>query len=201
MHNVNHVEDAHGSNGKSDRSQSINYAFSIQPSDGKTIDCVVGGVNLPLLVDTGASVNVVDTPTWFSFKEKGIECKSWKCQDQIFFYGHQTGLSVIGKVSAQVSPMEKCVEAEFLVFEGTGVPILSLETAKDLEVLKIVHAVTTGQEVKEKYRELFEGIGKLKDITLDLHIDDSKPRRSKVTTSPASSEREDRSDTGEPGGF
>ena len=137
MHRVNHVEDAHG---KSDTRQSMNYAFSIQPNEGKTINCVVGGINLSLLVDTGASVNVVDTPTWSSLKEKGIECESWKYEDQIFSYGHKTGLPVIGKFSAHVSHGQKSVEAEFLVFEG--VPILSLGTAKDLEVLKIVTALS-----------------------------------------------------------
>ena len=176
QHSVNHVVEPEITPVEKHRnSEARHYAFSVSPEKGKKIECDVGGVQLSLLVDSGASVNVIDTSTWNALKQQGIECDSFKCDEQIFSYGHEKGLPVIGKFMTTVCHNGKIVEAEFLVFEGTGVPILSLHTANELEVLKIVNAVSKTQDVKDKHSDLFKGIGKLKDFELELHIDESKP--------------------------
>lgn len=38
----------------------------------------VGGVDLPMLIDSGASCNIVDEDTWEMLKEKKIKCFSSK---------------------------------------------------------------------------------------------------------------------------
>ena len=56
-------------------------------------------------------------------------------------------------------------EAEFIVLDGTARSILGCSTARDLNVLKLGPEVNvlTKSEVKQKYPECLEGIGKLND--------------------------------------
>ena len=68
-----------------------------------------------------------------------------------------------------------CVD-EFTVDKGPGRPLLGKNTAEKLGVLRVgpdVCSLTTEgshADVREKYREVFTGVGKLKDFQLKLHI-------------------------------
>ncbi|PFX28322.1 Uncharacterized protein K02A2.6 [Stylophora pistillata] len=74
-----------------------------------------------------------------------------------------------------------CVD-ELIVVKGPGRPLLGKNTAEKLGVLRVgpdVCSLTTegsDADIHEKYREVFTGVGKLKDFLLKLHIkDDVKP--------------------------
>ena len=76
----------------------------------------VGGVDLHMLIDSGATSNVIDehTCTWESLKHAKIKC-----------------------VSCEARIAEKSVPAKFIVIKGKGVPLLGKDTAMELGVLKI----------------------------------------------------------------
>ena len=79
-----------------------------------------------------------------------------------------------------VSAGTRSEEAEFLVVQGRGVPLLGRKTATQLGVLKIGVGVAAVSDVastlKLDYPEVFNGIGKLNSRKITLHIDpDVKP--------------------------
>ena len=61
---------------------------------------------------------------------------------------------------------------KFYVTKGNHGSLIGYPTAKALTLVKVIHKVN---DPAAKYPKLFEGIGKLKDITIKLHIDESIP--------------------------
>ena len=54
------------------------HAKSSNGSSG-VVDLCVGGVQLKnVLIDSGATCNIVDRATWESLKQEGVKCKSRK---------------------------------------------------------------------------------------------------------------------------
>ena len=138
------------------------------------IDVNVGGVELYyVMIDSGSSCNIIDKCTWEALKGKGIRCKLEKSVENIYPYGTSTPLKTLGKFYAKVSALDHVTEAEFIVLDGTARSILGCSTARDLNVLKLGPEVNvlTKSEVKQKYPECFEGIGKVKDFQLKIRID------------------------------
>lgn len=156
------------------------YAFTlVEDSDSDdecTINITVGGVSMKdVLVDSGASVNIIDKTTWADLKKKKITCTSTKYRKEVYPYGSKKPLSTLGKfeASVQTNCSKTTVQAEFVVIDGLGRPILGRKTAKRLGVLKVgeINSVETETEdIVKNYTELFEGIGKLKNYQAKLHI-------------------------------
>ena len=154
------------------------YAFHINGSRTtrglELIDINVGGVELcNVMIDSGSSCNIIDKRTWEALKDKGIKCKSEKSVENIYPYGISTPLKTLGKFYAKVNAFDHEAEAEFIVLDGTARSILGCSTARDLNVLKLGSEVNmlTKSDIKQKYPECFDGIGKLKDFQLKIHID------------------------------
>ena len=72
-------------------------------------------------------------------------------------------------------------EADFVVIDGDGRTLLCRDTAEKLNLLRIgpIHSVnsveveTTDQDIRDKYKELFTGVGLLKGYELKLNVDTS----------------------------
>ena len=156
------------------------YVFTMDHADDN-ISFNVGGVELSLLVDSGASVNIVDEKTWQNLKDNHITCSSVVKQanvKRLFAYASKTPIVILGTFSCDVSVSgaSKKVHTEFRVVKGEGVPLLGRDSAMKLGVLKIgvdVAAVSES-DVKEKivreYPNVFEGVGVLKDRQVKLHV-------------------------------
>ena len=154
------------------------YAFHINGSRTtrglELIDINVGGVELcNVMIDSGSSCNIIDKRTWEALKDKGIKYKSEKSVENIYPYGISTPLKTLGKFYAKVNVFDHEAEAEFIVLDGTARSILGCSTTRDLNVLKSGSEVNmlTKSDIKQKYPECFDGIGKLKDFQLKIHID------------------------------
>ena len=73
------------------------------------------------------------------------------------------------------------VEADLLVIDGDGGTLLCQDTAEKLNPLCIgpIHSVnsveveTTNQDIRDKYKELFTGVGLLKGYELKRNVDTS----------------------------
>lgn len=68
-------------------------------------------------------------------------------------------------------------KTDFAVINGDGRSLLCRETAERLGSLRLrpshaVNIVNTEADIKEKYKELFNGVGLLRDYELRLNIDD-----------------------------
>ena len=154
------------------------YAFSVYDEcvlsvDSGTVQLKVGGAIIKgVLIDSGASCNVVDKEMWEDLKSQGINCESEKGTQKLFSYGSAEPLSTLGRFRATVQLDDQAVEAEFIVISGKGRPLLGRKTAVQLGVLRLgqqVNSVDTALRVK--FKECFEGIGKLKGYQAKIHVD------------------------------
>ena len=182
-------EEDKGDFAASGHSQRPDYAFSVEQVNdrkeqrGALVTLVIGGVDVPdVLIDSGASCNVMGQQTWELLKQKGINCESRKSAKELFAYGGTEPLPTLGTFTADVTlaGFENGSNADFVVVEGDGRTLLGRETAEALNLLRIgpfqTNSVDGGRsdgDVREKYKHLFSGVGLLKGYELKLHIDES----------------------------
>jgi len=155
------------------------YAFTVgltkscEENRSETVDLQVGGVVVKgVLIDSGSSCNIVDRRMWEELKQKGIKCKSEKITQTLYPYGTLKPLNTLGKFQATVSAAGKETTAEFIVICNEGRPIMGRKTATELQVLRLgsqINAVST-QNIVDKYKACFEGVGKMTDYQVKIHV-------------------------------
>ena len=123
----------------------------------------LGKQKLPInvIVDSGASVNIIDAKLWESLKKQKITCKSEITTKKLYAYGTDKPLVLLGKFSTVIAVQRDCksrkVYADFYVLKGAGPALLGRETAEQLGILSI--EVNYVDDVRTEYKECFEGIG------------------------------------------
>ena len=102
-------------------------------------DLYIGGVRLNnVLIDSGATCNIVDLDTWKSLKQEGVKCRSQRCERKLFAYGQTEPIEVLGTFESGVyceASGERCV-AEFTAVKTHGRALLGKDTAEKLNVLR-----------------------------------------------------------------
>ena len=110
-----------------------------------------------MIIDSGASYNL-------------------KSSRKLFAYGSKEPLEITGSFTAEVSIGMSKEKAEFIVVEGQGQNLLGKETAAKLNVLRLGPDLVnniSGKDFREQYKEVFTGLGKLKNFQLQILIDKS----------------------------
>ena len=168
--------------------QSPEYAFSVERHGDQAIEksgsvtLVVGGVHLgEVLIDSGATCNVLSEPTWNCLKQREIRCESRQSATTLYAYGGKEPLPTLGTSTADVllAGDETGCRADFVVVKGDGCTLLGRGTAMDLDILCVgpvqANSVSRGLDgdIRGRYSALFNGVGLLKGCELKLHIDDS----------------------------
>jgi len=155
------------------------YAFTVNSAiSPEKIDVTVGGVVVAMLIDSGASTNVIDKNLWSKLKQDKIKCVSRKSDKKLYAYGSKQPLNVLGTFSALARVEGKETEAEFVVINNEGAALLGRETAIQLGVLKLgtrICTVTSNETIMSDYKEIFEGVGKLKNYQIKLHVNPDVP--------------------------
>ena len=151
------------------------YAFTV--SDGKgngMVQVLLGGVPLKMLIDSGASTNIIDKGTWEKLKLERIKCKTQQCVKKLFAYGSKEPLELVGSFTANISVGEMEMDDEFVVIEGKGQPLLGRDTATRLGILKVGFGVNmVNEDIRLEFPECFNGVGKLRNYEAKLHIDET----------------------------
>lgn len=77
------------------------YAF-YAGNESNTVNCVIGGISHPMLVDSGADANLITDGAWETFKSAGIEViHSEKGSDRVLkSYANNIPLTVLGTFKA-----------------------------------------------------------------------------------------------------
>ena len=183
-HHIRHVE-IDGTQG-----DDCEYAFGVLDgsnvsSDGKT-PVKMGGLTVTMIIDSGASCNVIGRNVWEYLKANKVACVSTKASKKLYAYGSNQPLQVAGMFIVGVSVVESVLSGvEFVVIENEGHALLGRETAISPGVLKLgahvnsLEVSTDGANGKasifEKFPGYCEGIGKLKDFQLKVPIDPEIP--------------------------
>ena len=161
-----------------DADASTEYAFAVNSQD-PMLEVTIGQRPLKVLVDSGATSNVLSTATWKQLKQEGIRCASKEARGKkLCTYASDVPLQVKGTFTRQAECGSQSTQAEFLVLDNDGVPLLGKDTAIELGVLKVgvdVAAISHTQNIPEMYPELFKGVGKLNTHQVTLHIKKDVP--------------------------
>ena len=172
------------------------YAFSVNNGNqvSNMISVSIGGIPTHMIIDSGASCNLISRNEWERLKSEKVLCESRKCSRKLFAYGSKEPLEITGSFKAEVSIGMSTEKAEFIVVEGQGQNLLGKETAVKLNVLRLGPDLVnniSGKEFQEQYKEVFTGIGKLKNFQLQIPIDKSvKPIAQKRETRTIQPERQ-----------
>lgn len=126
----------------------INDIFAIDDEDeDNTIYCQIGGVSIPIIIDSGSRYNIIDQNSWNTLKQKGVKTFTRETQIDRNFraYGGQK-LIILGKFTAEVKVGNKKEEATFFVIQNGAKCLLGRETAVKLKVLKMGYDVNSIDE-------------------------------------------------------
>lgn len=124
---VNQVQEELQANG-----EQVDYAFRVTNEvQSNLLKLSMGGVELEMLVDSGATNNIVDEETWETLKAKKIKGKSEAAPvcKKLYAYASYKPLPVKGRFVCEVLVGKGRVQVEFLVIKGRGAPLLSKDTA------------------------------------------------------------------------
>ena len=148
------------------------YTCHVKTAKNPSVVVKVNEQNIPFLIDTGASINIIDEPSYAKLNSN--LCSS---DVKIFPYGSNEPLHTLGVMFADVSYNNcvlKCVK--IFVAKGAFGCLLSYDTAVNLNLigtLNFAEVQCTNDMLCNRYAKCFEGIGKLKGYKAKLHIDDS----------------------------
>ena len=150
----------------------------------------IADVDIDMHIDTGASVNVIDSCTYDRMKEQtSSSFRLAPTRSRLFPYGAAAPLPVLGEFIATISCSNtQWTTARFVVVRGNSGCLLSRDTATILRLVhitgddKITHHADTvriddrppprdSSDLKLAYPEVFAGFGKLPDYKVHVHID------------------------------
>ncbi|XP_064469786.1 uncharacterized protein K02A2.6-like [Ornithodoros turicata] len=131
-------------------------------------------VSTQALIDTGSSVNLVDAETFQKIQLKS-DLELTTTSTQYFAYGSHANLPIIGKFKTEIHVGDKRQPAEVAVVNKVAENIIGYETADVLGIIKITLNINAEQTLdpQEEFPQLFQGMGKLKDLQVHLHVDPS----------------------------
>ena len=126
------------------------------------------------MIDSGSTVNIIDEPTYTmlnpppTLKRDNVHIKA---------YGSDKSLPIKGSFTSDIESATHISCAKFYVVPGPGGSLLGYKTAEDLGLLTIACTNcildTNTRQLVSEYQDIFDGIGKLKDVQVRLHIDTS----------------------------
>lgn len=122
---------------KAPKVEADEYLFFL--GGGHTVECVVGGVKLDMILDTGCKSNIITLPTWLLMKAQGAKVfnaiknpnKSFKA------FGQKDKLPVVGAFEAQLKIDDKEKTTKFYVVDVQDSCLLGSETAEEMKLIKI----------------------------------------------------------------
>ncbi len=195
----------------SDSDADVKFAFQVSDSaeDG-TLAILINEQPVEMLIDSGTSCNIVTVAKFEQLKSKDIKLE-WP-EKKVYPFDSKTSLHVKGTFTAGIQAREgsETVPAKIQVIKGAQICLLGRKTAVKLGLPRIgsiaqIHTVQPKEservvvqpkdsdtaaftaELQEKYKDCFQGLGKLKDFQLAFHEDNNvKPVTKPVLRIPLS---------------
>eukprot|EP00795_Rhopilema_esculentum_P014957 gene14957-6111_t len=124
------------------------YAFAVEGENKlstKTQLKLNDSFNLTFQVDTGATVNIIDSKTYESLQH---QIKVEPVKTKIFAYGSSTPIPLKGCFSALIESISCYTVSQFYVIEGSRGNFLSEKTAHELMLIHSVHKVINHKQME-----------------------------------------------------
>lgn len=144
----------------------INYVFNI--NDNEMVSCVIGGVQVQMLIDSGCKHNLLTDKTWKMMKLAKVKVteQNGKPNKTFLAYGSTVPLKLIGSFRSEISIAGNTEDTTFYVVDGGTRNLLGKTTSLALGVLKIGLGVSNvGEEPQQ--------MPKVKDVLVHIPIDDT----------------------------
>lgn len=136
-----------------------------------TFQFTVGGVKIPMVIDSGAAANIISQPVWEEMKETGVVVHNMTSivDKTLTCYGSDSPMEIAGSFTATVEGGGRQTKARFYVAKSGQQCLLGDETAKALHVLKV------GFDVGRIEGELSAEFPKIKGVVVDIPVDPTVP--------------------------
>ena len=156
------------------------YFFAVRSNykeEKPIIQVKVNSTPLALLADSRDTINVLDETDYRKLADP-LKLKSTNIKT--YAYQSDKPLHVLGKFSATIESKSKRVEDTLYVVKGSGGSLLSWKMSRDLNLLQTVQQINEVPRPKPaqlvaEYDELFNGLGKLRNYQVKLHVDQTVP--------------------------
>ena len=155
---------------------SVGHVFQLTNSDSNSTEILIEGKPIKVLIDSGASVNCMDKNTFKSVKTESTKLE--KSNAKIYPFASKIPLKLLGVSSLNVVVNGKLHKLIFHIIDGQCKAIIGYKCSVDLGTLKMCVNSMKAQKsngdvdsILYEYKDRFEGLGKLKDFQLKLHID------------------------------
>ena len=156
------------------------YLFAVGSNkEATTVVVTVGTMLIPIIIDSGASVNVLESAVFHKLMDNGFILRTLNVK--IYPYRSETPLPVKGMFSANVSMPRLHTRADFVVVENFNAgSLLGKKMATELGLLRvgpeqpsIVNQITvrSTQAIVDKHDAVFCVACKLKDYQFKIHVD------------------------------
>ncbi|XP_062568299.1 uncharacterized protein K02A2.6-like [Saccostrea cucullata] len=155
------------------------FAFAVYKNDTNgMIDVSVGGAKIQMLIDSGASCNIVNHNVWSAVRANDETMSLSRSTNRLFSYGSKEPLQILGTFRAVTKHGLRETYAEFAVVEGDYISLLGKDTAVELGVLRIGTDESDLCSVRSELdrivasrNSVFNGVGKLENFQLEIHVD------------------------------
>ena len=134
-----------------------------------TLKVCINGSKVKALIDTGSSINVIDENTYSKLQDK-INLK--KTHTKVYAYG-ASKVKLLGKFEATIETENIITTAPIYVSRGSSGNLLSYQTSVDLKIIPAINTINESKvnELCDKYKSVFKGMGKVKDTKVKLYVD------------------------------
>lgn len=127
----------------------------------------VGGVEVPMTIDSGADANIINREVWDQMKEAGVrvENMSTKIDRSLVAYATAEPMNVAGMFMAEIEAGGNKDFAKFYIVENGQQCLLGDNTAKSLKVLKV------GFDVGSVQDQQLTPFPKFRNVVVEIPID------------------------------
>ncbi|XP_029166467.1 uncharacterized protein K02A2.6-like isoform X1 [Nylanderia fulva] len=144
------------------KTEEVDYIFHLD--EDSVINCLVGGIKIEMLIDSGSKCNVITDKTWKYLKEHEVKAyQQIKKPDKVLLpYGSKKPLDIIGSFQADITinTNNSPRRATFYVIRNGTRNLLGKNTAIELGVLQI------GLQINA-----IQPLPKFKDVKITIPID------------------------------
>ncbi|XP_028418333.1 uncharacterized protein K02A2.6-like [Dendronephthya gigantea] len=179
QHRVNKVatKSQHNTSSSEDEYVFMTVGANVKTKVHPTAMVTIGKENIEFIVDTGATVNLIEESDYLRLKDVKLK----KTSTKIFPYDSQVPLKLLGKFEAVIETNGKLTVTEFYVVKKNvkaGGSLICYKTAHELGLVTVVNQVedikpSVDSWLRNKYQSVFSGIGKMKNHQVKLHIDET----------------------------
>ena len=166
------------------------YLYSISRSkiaNQPKFEVKLNGSSITVIADSGTSVNIIDEQGFGRLRHHSPLLLT---KSRVLPYGSNSSLPVIGTFNAVVEFESNYTNAQFFVVKGSNGSLLSWDTLTKLRLIDVVREIrpvntfstpcgeTSSAHIDnstKEYADLFQGLGRLKDFRVKLHIDETIP--------------------------